>query len=213
MTHSAAPSPCTAESSDSCSSTPESTDRPPLDREQTNDIRRQPREAYPSSSLQRTSAPALTSTSKVSMWPFCDAACSAVLLHSRKQPLLQLHTRVDGPSAPALSSNLRHEDAARGTAPVVALAVHVRAQLDQRHRRLRVAVLRRIVQRRPPAQPKQPLLQLHTRVDGPSAPVLSQPIDTRIQCEGPYPSFSVQCTSTPASTSAIAVSVWPFNDA
>jgi hypothetical protein len=37
---------------------------------------------YPSLFLQCTSAPASTSASAVSVWPFCDARCSAVQLRS-----------------------------------------------------------------------------------------------------------------------------------
>jgi hypothetical protein len=127
-----------------------------------------------------------------------------------KQPLLQLHTRVDGPSTPAPWQPTNTRMQPRETAPGVSLAVHVRARLDQRHRRLRVAVLRRHVQRRPPAKPKQPLLQLRPRIDGPSTPHCGNPTTPACNPRAEqYPSTSLQCTSAPASTSAIAVSMWP----
>jgi hypothetical protein len=105
----------------------------------------QPGEPYPSLSLLCTSAPALTSAIAVSVWPFCDAKCSAVHLHSR-------NTETAAPAAPTRS--------------------------------------RRIV-----------------------LPEPWQPNDTSMQPGDPYPSLALQCTSAPALTSAIAVSVWPVSDA
>ncbi len=59
----------------------------------------QPEQPYPLLSLPCTSAPAFTSAIAVSVWPLSDALCSAVILHSQNRRSLQLHPRVDGPSA------------------------------------------------------------------------------------------------------------------
>jgi hypothetical protein len=95
----------------------------------------------------------LTSAIAVSVWPFQAARCSAVFLHSH-ETLPQ-----DRPTAwtvpPRLLVTQRHAHLAR-EAPIVDFAVHVRARLDQRQRRLRVAVLCRIVKRRPTAPKKKP---------------------------------------------------------
>ncbi len=171
----------------------------------------QPEEPYPSLSLQCMSAPALTSAIAVSVWQSLDALCSAVLLHSQSATPAP-PPRMDGPSAPHCGEpndiRMQPEEPYPSlslqctSAPALTSAIAV--SVWQFHDAECSIVLLHSQSATTAAPP---------RVDGPSAPHCGEPNDTRMQPEEPYPSLSLQCTSAPALTSAIAVSVWPLNDA
>jgi hypothetical protein len=192
--------------SHSCRSTPECTDRPPRHCGNPTDTRMQPRESYPCLSLQCMSAPAVTSAIAVAVWPFSDAPCSAVLLHS------QTATRAAPPSEwtdrpprhcgkPTDNRMLPRE-----TVPIDGLAVNVRARVHQRRRRRRMAVPRSPVQRRPPAQPNR-----HSCSSTPSGRtgLLRQTSDTRRQpesCTRPLPwnrTRTCPCSARPRPSQAV----------
>ncbi len=101
----------------------------------------------------------------------------------------------------------------RGTVPAVVFAIHVGARLGQRQRRLRVAVPRRIVQRRHPAQPKQALLPLHPEWTDRPPPHCGKPMSRGCSSEEPYPSLFLPCTSAPLASSATTVFVSPASAA
>ncbi len=102
---------------------------------------------YPDLSLACTSAPESTSAVTVSVWPFSEAWCSAVLLHSRHAPASHHPTR----TSYATMKPQKGAAAQASTVPFAVLAVHVRTRPDQHLRGRRVALRRCGMQRRPSA--------------------------------------------------------------